>query len=101
MSTTRECGCPPWLEPCVHFDGVVLAMADENVPTPEGFDPKHAPAQAGVPRYGVMTIQDRNPCSCCGMSMGERIGELFTTDDADAARDEFHRREAELLGREA
>ncbi len=93
----RECGCPPWVVPCVHFDGYVLWLTDEEL--------AHASLAAhGNGGFNVVGGREEDLTNCdCGDPH-----KIFRVVDAehslgltlDAARDEFRRRESELLGRE-
>lgn len=90
----RECGCPPWATQCVHWEEQTLFLADVRE-----HQQLHGHA-VGVPRFavGIGTLVD---CTC-GKGDNIRIthSDVGRYDTLDAARAEFRRREAELLGRE-
>ena len=97
----RECGCPDWVEPCVHFDGQILILT-------RGSDaPPHNPPECELRKYcpseyHVNLGTHYGPCSQCGVeSRILGVTDFWCADTLDAARDEFRRREAVLLGREA
>jgi hypothetical protein len=102
----RECGCPVWVEPCVHFDGQVLWLMDgvgavrSHASTCERFPGSDWPASR---RYAVALGPESGlgPCDVC--DQGTFIEEQFTTTGSILrdARAEFDRRATQLLGREA
>ena len=95
----RECGCPSWVKSCVHFDGQAVRLYDGTlVPDCEYY-------RGGLSgRYRLSTAtgtwKPHQRCGRLGFS-GKTHAAVFDTDDYDEARDEFRRREAVLLGREA
>ncbi len=106
----RECGCPDWAEQCAHFDGAILILASMYHECPEGKQhfgkgsPYGVAMGSGFGGEGQSWRQNANgkifraQCSCPGLLLPQLMGGF---DTLDAARDEFRRREAELLGREA
>ncbi len=93
----RECGCPPWVE-CIHFDGRVTWLADSAV-YEAAICSGHRDFYPGE-AYSVSTGLVA-PCLTGGEPVLSSDLPWFYTTDAAAARAEFRRREAELLGREA
>ncbi len=83
----RECGCPPWAEPCVHYGGgqVWIASFDGEGHWVHGPSTIDNPDELDDPDMRT----HRQPCGC-----------PHFTDEAEA-RDEFDRRAAQLLGRDA
>jgi hypothetical protein len=94
----RECGCPPWVIRCAHWDGQVLVLSDEaGHQTGCGFCDGNT---------GPQVFQMREPWSTCPYCAGPAIYPwqvqfASCQDDLPAAEAEFHHREAALLGREA
>ncbi len=100
MSTTRECGCPPWVVRCAHFDGQMLCLFVAKR-VPEGCRRCNSEP---VSQYATASYEGSwGPCLSCGEPavFAHQLIDAGQSDTLDAARDEFRRREAELLGREA
>ena len=103
-TTERECGCPPWVEPCVHFDGQLLWLIDgvgairDHASTCNRFPDKEWPEAS---RYAVAVGPESEigPCGACGE--GTFIEVLFYSTNGgtlDEARAEFDHRAAQLVG---
>ena len=94
----RECGCPPWVVQCAHFDGKALWLNDQTSAA-KGIAETSCPVkwlEVGADTYGVY-LGEVDRCSC-GQHGGLRTGmwqpaQTLTLDDARA---EFRRR-SELL----
>ena len=100
----RECGCPPWVEQCVHFDGAVVVLTSPASVFAEGMrrglNPKRQPRWAVYgPAFWEAEL-DSSISTGLVDANGDSANYLFVEDEY-AARDEFRRREALLVGREA
>ncbi len=84
MSTTRECGCPPWVKPCVHFDGRVVYVV---VPFRGNSYEVHGPTRITV-KSNDADVRRHEPCDPTYFQDGAGV---------DA---EFDRRAAQLVGHE-
>ncbi len=80
-ATERECGCPPWVEPCVHFDGRVVYIGRPNGALYE----VHGPTKILIESNDPMV---RRHDGCVPSAFWEER----------LARDEFDRRAEQLLG---
>ena len=93
-----ECGCPPWVEPCAHYEGRAIGLISSSDPV-DCCD-THKPAQPGlyvVAEYRAVS-QNEN-CGCYGLQ--SPMNESVVYDTRDAARAEFRRRAAQLIGDDA
>ena len=86
------CGCPQWVERCVHFgnDGVVLAGLHNT---------RHDKHSRGN-RYAVYSMAMWEPCHWCGDLCTYSLP-FYVGDDHDAALATFHEAEKRLLRGEA
>ncbi len=107
MSTTRECGCPPWVEPCVHFDGrvLILALDDRDEANGKGHTCRGGSRPFDSQGFSVhLTSGKMIPCGRtpdCPVVVFEAPCEgCIGFDTRTAARAEFDRRAAQLVGHE-
>ena len=95
----RECGCPPWAKPCVHFDGQILVLADFIDPVVDDHTCRLGGPQ--YPAYRVGFVGDYVRCpiggGCPALMCSDSRPWLGAFDDLAAARDEFDRRAAQLV----
>lgn len=90
----QECGCPPWVLMCAHWDGYITTLVTE------GKEQEHAPGcltEVCPAPYHVNNSTGYGPCNGCGVPdrlLG--ITEYWCGENLPAAQAEFARR-AELL----
>ncbi len=99
MSTTRECGCPPWVVQCAHYDGRIVTNSDCSLLGPSGCETCINP---DPPLFWVSEITDWGTCPDCGEpgAWSDAVLWSATPDTLPAARAEFDRRAAQLAGHE-
>ncbi len=107
----RECGCPPGVKWCAHFDGKIVILTGPRIcpdlgkrHTPESRNLYMVATGTGYD-YGVaVTVVNADgavvPRTCACPLLKSNGHFAFRSETMDAARDEFRRREAQLLGRE-
>ena len=90
----RECGCPPWVEQCAHWDRQIINIGG---PIQLHF---HNHGDWLDTSFSVRTTLGFEPCPKAGCPAilidGNRTDRLFL--DQQAARAEFDRRAAQLVG---
>ena len=97
----RECPiCPPFAEMCAHWDGKVLVLWDDHQ-IPHTCNGGDRPFDYGgySLHLGSMTPCERS--AECNVLVSTDLRPQVFGENAEAARAQFRRREAELLGREA
>ena len=94
----RECSqCPPWVKACVHWEGQILSLVDQESPTPSGLCDVHGAADSSG--FAVCLGIQRGHCEC-GLAYTLSL-EDHACPDLPAAEAEFRKRELAMLGREA
>ena len=96
-ATGRECGCPPGVVRCAHWEGMVLFLSDETTPAPcvsRGHGCQH-----------LFLGKHPSPCSRTGCKgtghlRWQYAGVDQCFDTRQGAEAEFFRQEAILLGNE-
>lgn len=84
----RECGCPPWVLRCAHWDGAGVVWVG----------PHGSPHDRHVMvRYAVYSMSEWHKCQLCGDLMGHGLTAFYTGNDEAAALEAFHAAEERLL----
>jgi hypothetical protein len=90
------CGCPPWAKQCVHFEGRIVCLHDEQVAA-NLHKPGCPRREYGQNPYAITTGGSIEPYGCgCELDGCWDPDTLSHWPDLPDAEAEFHRREEEL-----
>jgi hypothetical protein len=94
----RECTvCPPWVVRCAHWDGRVAWLISDS-----GWQEGHGQERDATQLYSIcigVLAEEAHFCSARPEHHCIRTEVSARADNLPAAEAEFHRREAQLLGR--